>query len=362
MRRTLFTTALVVLTLSVCVGAGEWATRLWLDRFTGQTAICSSWYPYTEFLAIRALEDSGRFFEYADADALGRVAPPGDSPRVWFFGGSTMEGEMEGEDDNWLAVEFARRCRDAGRPCSVRNWGQSAYQIHQEKYLFMELLRTMRPPDVAVFYDGVNEIETTGEKWMFSSSYGINRGLFDLLPDQRSVIRRLSRRAVTSLAMLQVLANGLIRGSASVVFEHSGLSWSPDDRPPAVAQNYRFNVRVIEAICQEYGIRCFFVWQPELLTRDWTSDEEKRILATIEPFRENRLAVHASIRNDPWLRGKPNFLFLSDLFRDLRRHVYKTHCHVTAESQANRFLADRIYRLVFEGLKDESPLPPEPGA
>ncbi len=357
MRRTLFTMVLGALILAICLGAGEWATRLWLDRNTNQTAILCNWHPYTEFLVVRAVGDSGRFFGFADADALGRMAPPAGSPRVWFFGGSTMEGE----DNNWLAVEFARRCRDSGRPCSVRNWGQSAYQIHQEKYLFMELLRTLPPPDIAVFYDGVNEIEDTQEKRVFSSSYSINRGLFDSLPDRHSLVRRLSRRTVKSLAMLQVMVNGFLR-SEPITFADAGLSWSPDDRPPTVVQNYRFNVRVIEAICREYGIRCFFVWQPELLTRDWTSDKEKRILATLGPFRDQRLAVHASIQSDPWLNGKPNFLVLSDLFRDLRRHVYKTHCHVTAESQANRFLAHRIHRLVFEGIRDESPLPPEPGA
>lgn len=343
---------LLILVLIVgCLLVGEFATRWWLSRTSNQTAILCNWYPYIEFLVTRG--KTPRIFEFADADALGRISPSAGSPRVWFFGGSTVEGEYE----NWLPVEFAKRCLESGRPCSVKNWGQSAYQIHQEKYLFMELLRSQPPPDIAIFYDGVNEIDNNKTKQVFSAATTVNLGLFHSQPNEHSLVRRLSRRTVKSVAMLQSLLNH--RPIPIYGMEMAGLPWEKSERFSTVLENYVFNVRVVEALCNEYGIRCFFVWQPELLTREWLSEEERRLAESLEEFRDVRLATYAAIRDDPWLRSKANFLYLADLFRDLRRQVYKTHCHFTRESRANYYVAQRLHRFVFEGIKDETPLPPD---
>jgi hypothetical protein len=335
---------LIVTTLILEVGI-----RTWVNRNAGGSELKSLWVPYIDFVINRGPMEQPKLFEFADMNRHARMPAGTDPIRIWFFGGSTLEGEYE----HWLAAEFLSLCRESGRECEVRNWGQSAFQIHQEKHLLVELLRQHAPPDIAIFYDGVNETQDTFVKYHFSMNHEVHRALYEHIHREKALLKRLSRRRFKTPAFLSALVNEIPDPSKPV--GDPGFALDPAHGYPNVAANYEWNVGVIDAICRDQGIRCDFVWQPELLNRGWLSTAESpKFDNLMKRFRE-RLQVHQAIAESPSLAARPNFLDLQMLFRNVPRHIFDDHCHVARDSGANRLLAERIFSLVFEGKKDGSP-------
>ena len=121
-------------------------------------------YEFVPFLTHRAEDHQGRFINITDGIRRSYVDPdlPSDAPTVWFFGGSTTWGEGQ-RDRHTIPSEVARLAEAAGSPIRVRNYGESGYVVWQELLQFEQALAVEEPPDLAVFYDGINEILTQAE-------------------------------------------------------------------------------------------------------------------------------------------------------------------------------------------------------
>lgn len=94
-----------------------------------------------------------------EIDAEGRRRVPGTAtstraPTVWMFGGSTMWG-MGARDEGTIPAHLTRLL---GHEVRVVNFGQVGYLSTQEVLTLLLELQAGRRPDVAVFYDGVNEV------------------------------------------------------------------------------------------------------------------------------------------------------------------------------------------------------------
>lgn len=91
--------------------------------------------------------------------------PADPTVTVWWFGGSTMFGLVQ-RDDHTIPSEVARLAeRDGIRIRSV-NFGVESYNAVQEALAFGLALagREATAPDLAVFYDGANELATAVER------------------------------------------------------------------------------------------------------------------------------------------------------------------------------------------------------
>ena len=137
----------------------------WADAYFRETQLTpSSYWPFTES---RPLPFHGR---YINIDGWSRRSYepsdlPADAPVVWMFGGSTTWGEGQ-RDDYTIASYLSRIATDAGAPIRVVNYGQRGWTHFQEMILFEQLLAAGPGPDLALFYDGANEInaQTLGAK------------------------------------------------------------------------------------------------------------------------------------------------------------------------------------------------------
>ncbi len=85
----------------------------------------------------------------------------GARPTVWLFGGSGMFGEGQ-RDDHTIASEVARLAAADGVPVTVDNYGQRGWVHWQEMLLFEQRLAQVDAPDLAVFYDGPNDLSAAG--------------------------------------------------------------------------------------------------------------------------------------------------------------------------------------------------------
>lgn len=81
---------------------------------------------------------------------------------VWMFGGSTTFGVGQ-RDDHTIASEVTRRAHDLGLGIEVVNWGvPSDVSWQQLRRLERALHGEGSVPDAVVFYDGYNDLYTTG--------------------------------------------------------------------------------------------------------------------------------------------------------------------------------------------------------
>ena len=137
----------------------------WADEYFRE--IQRTPYGYWPFTESRPLPFTGEYVNlegwtrrtYTPADL------PIDAPVVWMFGGSTTWGEGQ-RDEFTIASYLARIAEEEGVPIRVVNYGQRGWTHFQEMILFEQLIAAEEPPDVAIFYDGANEInaQTLGAK------------------------------------------------------------------------------------------------------------------------------------------------------------------------------------------------------
>jgi len=131
----------------------------WAEEYLAdiQRTPINSW-PYTQY---RPLPFTSK---YVNIDGWTRrtYRTPGPSkgrPTVWMFGGSTAWGEGQ-RDEGTIASWLARLAERDGLPIEISNLGQRGWTHFQEMVLYEQLLGLDEKPDLALFYDGVNEINT----------------------------------------------------------------------------------------------------------------------------------------------------------------------------------------------------------
>ncbi|MEZ5179382.1 MAG: hypothetical protein R2746_14210 [Acidimicrobiales bacterium] len=134
------------------MAAYPWRGRYFADI---QRAPISYW-PYTEFRP-----DPFRS-PYVNVDGWTRRSyrTPGTRdgrPVVWMFGGSTAWGEGQ-RDEYTIASYLARLAEADGVPIEVANFGQRSWTHFQEMVLYEQRLALEGPPDLSLFYDGVNDL------------------------------------------------------------------------------------------------------------------------------------------------------------------------------------------------------------
>ena len=216
-----------------------------------------------------------------------------DAPSVYFFGGSAMFG-MYQRDEHTIPSEFARLAEADGIPVRVANYGSLAYVNWQEALLLEQLATAGSVPDLAVFYDGFNEIVsqfqlgphadiTHLESQEIDRRLGLGQRGDDFveepsLPDAAyrawadvSAVHRLGRR-------LGVTSTPATRDEPVAV---SSSIWPGDqaDRPGArgrmAASIHARGVDLAGRLADSYGFQAAFFWQPSLYSKRLDPGEEE---------------------------------------------------------------------------------------
>lgn len=241
-----------------------------------------------------------------DADAL----------KLFFFGGSTMWGEGA-RDAYTIPGHVARLLYEQGNPQQVVNMGQTGYVSTQDMILFQMQLAQGNVPDVAVFYQGFNDI---------LSAYSQQMTGVTLQETQRIVDVEAGRLLRAGQPVLQPL---------SISLEQFDLSLAATDSidPQIILDRWLANRRMIQAIAGAYDVRVLFVWQPAMNYKSPLTAWEQALLDRTEMERPGLFALYREI--DILLQAyiqqtKPDdILVLSDLFENDDRLIFHDLVHIT---------------------------------
>jgi lysophospholipase L1-like esterase len=333
------------------VGA-DWSAG-YFDEF--RRAVRVDWKPYVEWWqrpfhgAYVMLDDRGL------RPTPGEERADGNAIRILCFGGSTMMG-MGARDDQTIPAALARRLAERGHRVSVTNYGQLGHNSTQEVITLQQLLKSGERLDIALFYDGVNEMacaEQTGRAdGLFNEAR--RRAEFNLIhPDRRRdlIAAALIGAAPRTLRRLRRLTGLQLRGPLPL--EQADLSQVDlVELARKVIAAYVGNVRLVRLLGREYGFQPLFFWQPIITTKKSKTEDEQRWLDdyTNDPERRRLLyeAILGERRCNPDLVNAADAVDLSALFDDWTDPVYIDLYHLS--ETGNAAVATAILPIVDAAL------------
>jgi lysophospholipase L1-like esterase len=319
-------------------GGADWSAG-YFDEF--RRAVRVDWKPYVEWWH-RPFRGA-----YVTLDERGLRPTPGQEPangeaiRILCFGGSTMMG-MGARDDHTIAAVLARRLTECGYRVSITNYGQLGHNSTQEVITLQQLLKSGERLDIALFYDGINEMasaEQTGHAdGLFNEAR--RRAEFNLLhPDRwRDLIAAaLISSAPRTIRRLRRLTGLPLRGPLPV--EQADLSQVDlDELAREVIAAYLANVRLARLLAREHRFEPIFFWQPVITTKKFKTLDERRWIDdyTNDPERRRLLyeAIIGERRRHPQLMEASDIIDLSALFDDWTMPVYIDLYHLSEAGNA----------------------------
>jgi lysophospholipase L1-like esterase len=316
----------------------DWAVA-YFDEF--RRAVRVDWRPYVEWWQ-RPFRGA-----YVTIDERGLRPTPGEHAadpetiRILCFGGSTMMG-MGARDDHTIPALLARRLGELGHRAAVINYGQLGHNTTQAVITLQQLLKAGECIDIAVFYDGVNEMacaEQTGRAGgLFNEER--RRAEFNLLHVDR-------RRDLAAAALVALIPRTLRRLRRLTGLGMHGpmpaaeVDLSRVDMPRlarAVLETYTANLRLVRLLAAQFGFCPIFFWQPVIATkRAKTVDEERwENDYTQDPTARRALykAIVAERRGAPDLADAADAVDLSALFDDRAEPVYIDLYHLSEAGNA----------------------------
>ena len=209
-------------------------------------------YGYNPWAGVQELPAAGKFLTVSpEGFRLGaRAGQTLKEPwlKVFVYGGSTTFGV--GCDNAWTIpsrLEHWLRVLHPDIPLSVYNWGHSSHYSRQELATFTDHLATGTKPDVAIFLDGVNELQVEPEN---TSQIAM---LFDAFQNRRTGLW-LPALEETSLGYAVAMAAGK-RGQPLARFTST-------EPPLRNAASYDFVRHAIAAIARQNGVEAWSFVQP----------------------------------------------------------------------------------------------------
>ena len=269
--------------------------------------------------------------------------------RVWVFGGSTVHGI--GTPD-WATIPsyLSRELNADPSACmDVINLGAEGYVTNQEAILLMQQLKAGRKPDIAIFYDGVNESLVGG----FSPGIPTEHWNFETIKAQfeKPAVSRLDCLNLTYSARLVKLLMENHRSQNHAEVSDGELA----RRAQATLQNYQANLKLVQIMAKAYGFKTYFFWQPVLAYGDkpLTPFEKQLKEARSQEFggevHRGLKAVYEQAESRSTVSGE--FVFLGRAFDEVNELVYVDEFHL--DPRGNEMIARVIAQRVRLGASSD---------
>jgi len=319
--------------LADAYGGASWSAA-YFDEF--RRAVRVDWKPYVEWWQ--------RPFSgvYVTLDERGLRPTPGEHSagdeaiRILCFGGSTMMG-MGVRDDHTIPAILARRLGELGHCVAVTNYGQLGHNNTQELITLQQLMKCQERIDVALFYDGINEMacaEQTGRAdRLFNEAR--RQAEFNLLhPERRRdlIAAATISAAPRTLRRLRQLTGLSLRGP----LPQSEANLSQVDiveLAREVLAAYAANLRLVRLLSGGYGFQPLFFWQPVITTKRFKTGDERRWVDDYTSDPGGRVFLYEAIirerRRHPGLVNAADAIDMSALFDDWEDPVYIDLYHLS---------------------------------
>lgn len=285
--------------------------QFWAEQ--GQLVV--RWLPYN-YWTVAPFEG-----EYINIDSQGvRYTPvysdDKTAQKIYFFGGSTMWGEGA-RDAYTIPGHIAKLLADKNQAKLVTNYGQTGYVSEQDMILFQAQLALDNIPDIAVFYQGFNDIYSAYLQDTAGIPYRENQRVSDV---------EAGRMLRSGQPVLRLPDGDISTYDWSLVGTGSATAES-------IANRWIANLRITQAIADAYGVKIIFVWQPALFAKGNLTVTEQVILDELEVNNPDFIALYIEVDNlirqtvsDSQFK---NIIVMTDLFETTEGMIFHDLVHIT---------------------------------
>lgn len=259
--------------------------------------------------------------------------------RIYVFGGSTIWGTGVRDEctiPSWLSRILAE---EDGQDVEVTNFGEIGYVSTQEVLLLFRLVQTGQEPDLAIFYDGVNDVFSAAQNRQAGlTQQEINRRReFNLLKHKDRALAAIfwgsDQQGVPRLAA--TLARRLLK-------RHEANATVPPALAGECADRYAANVKLAGLLAQAYGFKAVFYWQPSLFHRARKTAEEDHSEARLGFLKDFYMEVYRQVQDHPALKANPDFHYSAHLLDDREEACFIDYFHLS--EAANGLVAAALAR------------------
>lgn len=324
----------------------------WLRRVWPEYAAAKAQTEYIPYVLWRTKPYHGETIQI-DADGLRRTLSShcsGANYTIWMFGDSALWGSKV-PDWGTIPTLLARRYEESGRQICVRNFGEIGWTSTQELIeLMVQLKRTVKKPDVVVFYDGDTDLEAAYESKESDTHLGIAsfKNMFEWENEDaekaQSGFQYLQETNTYNLLTYVATRLGIQNavGAKKDIFSGDAFSMAK-----SAFDNYLHNLEMVDALGERYGFARAFIWHPVLLggrkplsilERKLKDREEKKNPGLGGVLRAGYDLCRATVR--------PGLYYLGDVFNHREESLYIDENHLGPEG--NRIISEEIFRILEE--------------
>lgn len=302
--------------------------------------------------------------EHGIRKTVGNVEDVRVTPRrVFLFGGSTMWG-FAANDDETIPSILAKELQNNGA-WQITNFGEFGYtSMHGMTRLVMELTRG-NIPDVVIFYDGCNDLQSYIPSGVSQSTQYYER-IRDTLGDMNQYKdtplenRSLASKDAVSLLQhfiftyIKIIRYPILLGNKFLHLVKGNAESSPpseivqtDNQKLAVQMvtEYHQKIRILQGLSNEYGFKYKAIWQPLLIDKTPLSPKEELLTQRYTDFSQH-IPLWKSAKKMMQQSGIENFMDISTLFDGNSDTIFMSKCHITP--QGNRAVASKLKEIILE--------------
>ncbi len=329
----------------------EWATRYYKELDEVEQGGTLRWQSYVYW---RRTPRHGEYINI-EPDGFRRTVneiPESSNPpiKVFMFGGSTMWGLGTG-DDSTIPSIFAQESKNKGINCEIVNFGQYSYVSTQEIIELTLQLQKGNIPDVAIFYDGVNDTFSGFQLSIPGLPHDEFRREKEFLLMQRKEIQSIAAQSAIGQLSIMRFIRGFLQKSGLQSdhiqphpLEYEKAISDQGSLAHAVVKTYLNNIKLVQALAQSYGFTAVFYWQPVIYKKQHLTDYERQSLELDVHYpgmKEFYLNTYDILREDSArLDNNITFHDISSIFSDVREPIFVDFNHMGRNG--NNFIARRM--------------------
>ena len=281
--------------------------------------------------------------------------------KIFVFGGSTIWGTGV-EDCETVPSYISEFLNKRGICAEVYNYGETGYVSFQETISFLLKIRENNCPNIAVFYNGVNDVYSAFQQKFpgipqneyrreleFNNLYTISnnveqaiekngwKAILEIVAKKSNIIRYIRRKlGVPDYKIVDsvVLNNNVVKKDKNIhILKEKTVNM------------YLNNKEILKKISDSIGVKSLFFLQPAIFFKknltDWERQEAEKNWADFNKDVYKGILSQNVDQND--------LINLSNIFADTISPIFIDWCHVSAEG--NRIVAIEISKKIVELLE-----------
>jgi len=338
----------------------SWVQKYWEEFSKSSSSDRVQWMPYVYW---RRKPFQGDYINI-DSNGIRQTWKPninhkemGDPFTIFIFGGSTMWGT--GARDNFTIPSIlAKKLQEKGIYTETINFGESGYVSSQEVIALILELKKGNIPDLAIFYDGVNDTYSAYQNHVA----GLTHNEYNRM-NEFNVSKSMGYKKMISILIRENrmgstvrFINGLIhrlnllrKPRVAVNYQANNDNLAYDNEPLIndMIDVYNSNIEVVNALADYYNFKYLFYWQPTIFQKKHLTEYEELHGQKSSSFHLflKKTYDYLAQQSDFTEEGDLPFHNLSLVFSNVQKPLFVDYCHLG--ELGNEMIAEKMAMDVF---------------